>query len=668
MSRLEPMCFFPDSLISDVKGNPKVNYEKIKLEFSILHANKGFYSFQIKLYDSQVIDFNSEVKEITSMQKIVFDKFFVCDYYSKKQQNIQITINKNNNPKKIIKTTLDKIINSLQNTFIGNLEGDESLVIKAEKLPKDEDILNLKITLKSDLGPNFFIKNKLYYLVTCRNIDIYRSAEIMNNGVFVPSQIPTCLLQTSYTISFYNFNNKQIFNYNRTIQKVKSKEKCQIKVDFLNNKFLILEDNSTITRKHTLLDYLQAGVKIALTIGIDFSNSNNNSYNNGKLHSIQGNRLNYYERAITACAHIVGYYDFDQLFPVFGFGAIINNSYMNMNKPSMCFSLNFNNNPDIYTIDNVLKAYRDCINLNKITFSGPSFFAPLIREVIKRINKDDILEYHILMILTNGVINDLQQTIDVLVEASLLPLSVIIVGIGDGDFKNMEILDGDEVLLTSSTKKKRIRDIVQFVPFSKYQNDSEKLSMEVLAEIPRQIVEFYTIKNLRPEEIANLAKNNKGLKRSRTNPFPEIKNTNLNPNPNPMNIIINNTYQNINQVDIYNNNQNSMPPYQKSYTQGNDIYLKNSPYNNFGNNNNNYNNYQPYNNGLNNMNNPNNNFISFKNGSIVNNNNNINNNDKNINDINSKNYNQELGATMLNNIDFDNLPINETVKLDENNN
>ena len=120
----------------------------------------------------------------------------------------------------------------------------------------------------------------------------------------------------SYTISFYNFNNKKIFNYERTIQKVKSHEKCQIKIDFLNNRYLILEDNSTITRKHTLLDYLHAGVKIALTIGIDFSNSNNNSYNNGNLHSIQGNTLNYYERAITACAHIVGFYDFDQLFPV----------------------------------------------------------------------------------------------------------------------------------------------------------------------------------------------------------------------------------------------------------------------------------------------------------------------------------------------------------------
>ena len=51
------------------------------------------------------------------------------------------------------------------------------------------------------------------------------------------------------------------------------------------------------------------------------------------------------------------------------------------------------------------------------------------------------------MILTDGVINDLKPTIDALVEASELPLSVIIVGIGKEDFKDMEILDGDEIPL-----------------------------------------------------------------------------------------------------------------------------------------------------------------------------------------------------------------------------
>ena len=42
----------------------------------------------------------------------------------------------------------------------------------------------------------------------------------------------------------------------------------------------------------------------------------------------------------------------------------------------------------------------------------------------------DNQEYHILLILTDGIINDMRQSIDALVGASKLPLSVIIVGIG----------------------------------------------------------------------------------------------------------------------------------------------------------------------------------------------------------------------------------------------
>jgi hypothetical protein len=106
-------------------------------------------------------------------------------------------------------------------------------------------------------------------------------------------------------------------------------------------------------------------------------------------------------------------------------------------------------------------------------------------------------------------------------------LSIVIVGIGDGDFKNMETLDGDIFPLTSSKGKKRIRDIVQFVPFSNYKNDMEKLSMEVLAEIPRQVLEFYTIKNLKPEDIRNLTKNAKVIRRTKTNPFQGNNNNTL---------------------------------------------------------------------------------------------------------------------------------------------
>ena len=500
MTLLEPKYFFPESILSDKNRDPKYNYEKIKLEFSIIHAYIGTYSFQVKLYDSQVIDFVSEVKKIQSKQKVVFEKFFVCDYFKNNQQNIQITINKNNIPK-IINTSLDDIINAPNSTFVINLINDELFVVKAEKLGVDEGILNIFITIKNEQEPNYFIDNKLYYLVTCRNCDIYRSAEIRNNGAFVPSQIPISLLQPNYTISFYNFRDEPIFSITRTIQNV-IHNKMAKKNLILNEKLLVLEDYSAVSKKLMLTDYLDAGIKLAISIGIDFTASNGNPLNYGSLHSIHGNFLNDYEKAISSCGVIVGHFDYDQIYPVFGFGAILNSSYSN--STSMCFNLNFSEKPEIDRLDTVLKFYHDCIGQKKLTFSGPSYFSPLIRNVINRINKNNLFEYHVLMILTTGVIDDLQQTIDLLVEACELPFSVIIVGIGNGDFTNMEKLDGDETLLSSSSGKKRIRDIVQFVPFNKYENDPKKLSMEVLAELPRQLVEFYYLKNLTIDQIKEL--------------------------------------------------------------------------------------------------------------------------------------------------------------------
>ena len=45
-------------------------------------------------------------------------------------------------------------------------------------------------------------------------------------------------------------------------------------------------------------------------------------------------------------------------------------------------------------------------------------------------------------------------------------------------------------------KRKSVRDLVQFVPFLKYEANPEKLAQEVLAEIPRQIIQFYQQNNL----------------------------------------------------------------------------------------------------------------------------------------------------------------------------
>lgn len=45
--------------------------------------------------------------------------------------------------------------------------------------------------------------------------------------------------------------------------------------------------------------------------------------------------------------------------------------------------------------------------------------------------------YHTLLILTDGIINDIEATITEIVRGSGLPLSIIIVGIGNEDFSAM---------------------------------------------------------------------------------------------------------------------------------------------------------------------------------------------------------------------------------------
>lgn len=63
-------------------------------------------------------------------------------------------------------------------------------------------------------------------------------------------------------------------------------------------------------------------------------------------------------------------------------------------------------------------------------------------------------KYNILLILTDGVINDMNKTIDEIVRGSELPVAIIIVGIGEAEFDSMETLDGDEEALYSQTYRK----------------------------------------------------------------------------------------------------------------------------------------------------------------------------------------------------------------------
>ncbi len=111
--------------------------------------------------------------------------------------------------------------------------------------------------------------------------------------------------------------------------------------------------------------------------------------------------------------------------------------------------------------------------------------------------------YHILLILTDGEIHDMTQTIDLVVhEASSLPLSIIIIGVGNEKFKMMRQLDSDNQLLVASDgTTKAARDIIQFVRFKRYiQLGPDGLAEKVLREVPKQFLTYMKQKGIEPSD------------------------------------------------------------------------------------------------------------------------------------------------------------------------
>jgi len=96
----------------------------------------------------------------------------------------------------------------------------------------------------------------------------------------------------------------------------------------------------------------------------------------------------------------------------------------------------------------------------------------------------------------------MEETKSAIVEASHLPMSVIIVGVGNENFRDMEILDADRGLLVSKAGR-AVRDIVQFVELRRfitkdgYYNKS-MLSAHVLAEVPRQVTAWMAMRGVKP--------------------------------------------------------------------------------------------------------------------------------------------------------------------------
>ncbi|XP_022717615.1 E3 ubiquitin-protein ligase RGLG4-like isoform X3 [Durio zibethinus] len=226
-----------------------------------------------------------------------------------------------------------------------------------------------------------------------------------------------------------------------------------------------------------------------LMVGIDFTKSNEwtgkVSFNNRSLHA-NGDTPNPYEKAISIIGKTLAPFDEDNLIPCFGFGDATTHD-------TEVFSFH-NDHSSCHGFEEVLACYKKIIP--NLRLAGPTSYAPVIDAAI------DIVEnsggqFHVLVIIADGQVTrsvntsdrelspQEEKTINSIVNASSYPLSIVLVGVGDGPWEDMKKFD-DKI-------PARDFDNFQFVNFTEIMSKNKTLdeketafALAALMEIPLQ--------------------------------------------------------------------------------------------------------------------------------------------------------------------------------------
>ena len=310
----------------------------------------------------------------------------------------------------------------------------------------------IKIMVKKvKLGKENFLKN---YPIEEKGLDL--SALIFSkNGLF---QIA---IDQSYNP--YNKNFKEIL---------------MIKVE--NN---IDIDNNISMNKHTFIDYIISGIKFKCYIAIDFSDKNYQEMNplkNQYLLSILGFRETLF--------NIV------RSFEVYGFSYNLKKKDINDNKDF----ININKeNEELFGYTQISYAYyqfllRLELSDKFIKIEKKKKLSPFIYYLLKTIcEKKKSNDYNIVFLLINSLNEEqYQDCIDCFFKTSFLPISFIIIGIGENEsqFRNLK-----KLCEVNKNEKgiKRLRNNTFFISMKECQYKSDIIKNQCLKKIPGQICEFY---------------------------------------------------------------------------------------------------------------------------------------------------------------------------------
>ncbi|CAG2110471.1 unnamed protein product, partial [Medioppia subpectinata] len=222
---------------------------------------------------------------------------------------------------------------------------------------------------------------------------------------------------------------------------------------------------------------------------------------------------NCFEHIIQELGQVLGPYDYQGLYAAYGFGARLVTTTAGAADgvpPPVSHAFNMNAQSVVPYCDgpqDMIRAYRSSLKVVEPAPGGCRQFAPVINESLALAkNFQNGKHYFVLTILTTGSHADTGDTLEAIVKASALPVSVLIVGVGGAAFTALKRLSGDS---TCSRGCRTYRDNVQFFQLKNYLSDGlvdSRLAADLLETIPTQMLQYMDSRNYLPQNISNMGK------------------------------------------------------------------------------------------------------------------------------------------------------------------
>jgi hypothetical protein len=265
--------------------------------------------------------------------------------------------------------------------------------------------------------------------------------------------------------------------------------------DYYSEKLIVkCEKKSNNFENYRLFDYIKSGIRIACHISLDLSNGEDKQFISQK----SDRDCIDYSNIIENITDIISNYIPNRLVHAYGIGGEISYGY----NSQKVFKINMGGNDSNKLYNRILEDYHN--SLNEIKLDNKVYFSPLINKVNNYIfDSKELNYYNILFILTKETIDksDIKKTYDSIIDSSYLPVSIIIIGIGQNNFDKMKNIF-DSVPINSRVRKKKFRKNVIFVSSIAEKLENSQIMTEwCLKEIEKQAMQYYELLKIKPENI-----------------------------------------------------------------------------------------------------------------------------------------------------------------------